>query len=251
MLRFFRTLRQRLLAENRTSRYLLYALGEIVLVVIGILIALQVNTWNEDRKNRQEGVALLKSLKSELAEDFSMMAYAIDRLERRKALADQLYQLLTHQPQSVALDSALIVEALMRSGYIHKFVPPFAAYNEIQNSGKLQLIPSDTIKKHLAHYKSRVEENLRIESPYETTLKDFEKKAVYFLAEIPGSEHRQLTERYSLINFSPAELSADQEFLSLLKQISYISAIELNLKEELLIPRLKALQDLIDKELAL
>ena len=47
MLRFFRTLRQRLLPENRISKYLLYAVGEILPVVIGILIALQVNTRNE------------------------------------------------------------------------------------------------------------------------------------------------------------------------------------------------------------
>ena len=46
MIRFFRVLRQRLLAENRVSRYLLYALGEIALVMVGILLALQVNNWN-------------------------------------------------------------------------------------------------------------------------------------------------------------------------------------------------------------
>ena len=51
MHRFFRTLRQRLLTENRFSKYLLYAIGEILLVVIGILIALQVDNWNEQRKS--------------------------------------------------------------------------------------------------------------------------------------------------------------------------------------------------------
>ena len=54
MLRFFRTLRQRLLAENRVNRYLLYAVGEILLVVIGILIALQIDNWNEDRKQQEQ-----------------------------------------------------------------------------------------------------------------------------------------------------------------------------------------------------
>ena len=54
MIRFFRNLRHRLLAENQVSRYLLYALGEIVLVVIGILIALQINTWNEDRQQQSQ-----------------------------------------------------------------------------------------------------------------------------------------------------------------------------------------------------
>ena len=53
MLRFFRQIRQRLLTENRVSKYLLYAIGEILLVVIGILIALQVNNWNEQSKDRE------------------------------------------------------------------------------------------------------------------------------------------------------------------------------------------------------
>ena len=52
MIKFFRKIRQRLLQENRVSKYLVYAVGEIVLVVIGILIALQINNWNENRKDR-------------------------------------------------------------------------------------------------------------------------------------------------------------------------------------------------------
>jgi NADH:ubiquinone oxidoreductase subunit 6 (subunit J) len=50
MIKFFREIRQQLLTENRFSKYLLYAIGEIVLVVIGILIALQINNWNEAKK---------------------------------------------------------------------------------------------------------------------------------------------------------------------------------------------------------
>ena len=50
MIKFFRKIRQRLLTENKFSKYLLYAFGEILLVVIGILIALQINNWNEEVK---------------------------------------------------------------------------------------------------------------------------------------------------------------------------------------------------------
>lgn len=54
MIKFFRQIRQRLLAQSKFSKYLLYAIGEIVLVVIGILIALQINNWNESRKLQEE-----------------------------------------------------------------------------------------------------------------------------------------------------------------------------------------------------
>jgi hypothetical protein len=137
----------------------------------------------------------------------------------------------------------------MRSGYIYKFVPSFAVYNEIQNSGKLNLIKPDSIKKQLAIYKSRVEENSRIEGPYDITLKDFEKKAVNYLSEIQLSKNKKLEQRYKLINFNLVEISKDKEFLALLKHISYITGIELSLKKDFLIPELKVLKDLIDMEL--
>ena len=52
MIKFFRKIRFNLLSENNTSKYFKYAFGEIILVVIGILIALQINNWNENRKNK-------------------------------------------------------------------------------------------------------------------------------------------------------------------------------------------------------
>lgn len=66
MIKFFRKIRQSLITENKFSKYLLYAVGEIVLVVIGILIALQVNDWNENRKENLIGDKLKLKLYQEL-----------------------------------------------------------------------------------------------------------------------------------------------------------------------------------------
>ena len=52
MIKFFRKIRQNLISEGKTGKYLKYAIGEIILVVIGILIALQINNWNEVRKDK-------------------------------------------------------------------------------------------------------------------------------------------------------------------------------------------------------
>jgi hypothetical protein len=65
MISFFRKIRQKLLSQNKVTRYLVYALGEIILVVIGILIALQVNNWNEGRKQRQVELKYFFNLKKE------------------------------------------------------------------------------------------------------------------------------------------------------------------------------------------
>ncbi|GAA4268157.1 DUF6090 family protein [Hyunsoonleella aestuarii] len=69
MIKFFRNIRKKLLAEGHTSKYLKYAIGEIVLVVIGILIALQINNWNEDRKDRELEKEFLVALKETLNRD--------------------------------------------------------------------------------------------------------------------------------------------------------------------------------------
>jgi len=71
MIKFFRRIRKRLLTENKFSKYLLYAIGEIVLVVIGILIALQFNNRNEQRKNLEVLTEAIKAMEDELAYNFN------------------------------------------------------------------------------------------------------------------------------------------------------------------------------------
>ena len=65
MIQFFRKIRQRLLNENKLTKYLLYAIGEIFLVVIGILLALQINNWNDLRKQKQKEKFILRDLHQE------------------------------------------------------------------------------------------------------------------------------------------------------------------------------------------
>ncbi len=71
MLRFFHQIRQRLLTNNKCSKYLLYAIGEILLVVIGILIALQIDNWNQEKKERQLELGILKEVRDNLSDDLS------------------------------------------------------------------------------------------------------------------------------------------------------------------------------------
>jgi len=66
MIKFFRKIRQNLLSEGKTGKYFKYAIGEILLVVIGILIALSINNWNDQRKQKLVETEQLESIKSEL-----------------------------------------------------------------------------------------------------------------------------------------------------------------------------------------
>jgi len=73
MIKFFRKIRQNMIRENKFSKYLLYAIGEIVLVVIGIIIALQVNNWNNERLDKHKAQLLMNRLITNLQNDQKLM----------------------------------------------------------------------------------------------------------------------------------------------------------------------------------
>jgi hypothetical protein len=82
MISFFRKIRQNILKQGKTTRYFKYALGEILLVVIGILIALQINNWNEARKQKKEDLIFLKNLKEELSLDITALVKHIGKYKQ-------------------------------------------------------------------------------------------------------------------------------------------------------------------------
>ena len=69
MIKFFWKIRLNLISEGKTVKYIKYAVGEIILVVIGILIALSINNWNEQRKQNNEEIYILNQLKVEFKAD--------------------------------------------------------------------------------------------------------------------------------------------------------------------------------------
>ncbi|MEK6152490.1 DUF6090 family protein [Flavobacteriaceae bacterium 3-367] len=90
MIKIFRKTRQKFLAENKFSKYLVYAIGEIILVVIGILIALQINNWNESRKDDLQLQEYEQSLIGELRTDLARLK-ALDSVNSKKKKAIKNY----------------------------------------------------------------------------------------------------------------------------------------------------------------
>jgi len=105
MIKLFRNIRQTLIMENKTSKYLKYAIGEIVLVVIGILIALQINNWNETRKARVREVEILKDFQKGLEFDILQIDSIFMQYNRAKiAINKVLHHLDEDLPYSDSLD---------------------------------------------------------------------------------------------------------------------------------------------------
>ncbi len=91
MIKLFRKIRQNLLLKNKTGKYLKYAFGEIVLVVIGILIALQINNWNENRKIKNAEIEILHNLKTEL--EFNLKELKDINNQHKSEFEDGMYLL--------------------------------------------------------------------------------------------------------------------------------------------------------------
>lgn len=155
MIRIFRNIRQQLAAENNVAKYLRYAIGEIFLVVIGILIALQINNWNENRKERLIEIKYLKNLKHDLQNDSTeLIQYKDTRLGVMDAAHELLkYARLQNFDDVYRLDSLYITVALWL-----QFIPNNNTFEELRSSGNLQLIKNDSIKNLLLDLNKKYEE---------------------------------------------------------------------------------------------
>jgi len=84
MIKFFQKIRKKLVIEDKTSKYFKYAIGEIILVVIGILIALSINTWNEKRKQKDTLLGIYQIIKEDITTDIVEINDFIDEFEKSR-----------------------------------------------------------------------------------------------------------------------------------------------------------------------
>lgn len=142
MIKFFRKIRQRLLSENKLSKYLIYAIGEIVLVVIGILIALQINNWNDGRKNEIKEYKLLTEMRGNLKTDSIDMAGNIARnasvLKSAEAIHNQL-------DNNIAWNDSMATHYSRLNSYISKIAIVKSSYENLKSIG-FDLIKNDSLR---------------------------------------------------------------------------------------------------------
>ena len=153
MIKLFRKIRKNLLAEGKTSKYFKYAIGEIVLVVIGILIALQINNWNESLKSKKEEVNYLINIKEDILSDslyfqkswFSKNEKKITGLKKAKN-----YYLNGIIPN----DTLTFINDVAYGGIfgIGKLTPNNRTYNELSSTGNISLISDQEIREQIVEY---------------------------------------------------------------------------------------------------
>ena len=146
MIKFFRKIRQNMIKENRVSKYILYAIGEIILVVIGILIALQINNNNEANKERTKELNYLKNIKTDLLLNITNINSFIETRESQIQSANIVLDYYEGKPLSDLNDFST---NLLNVYIWHKFYQINNTFLELTNSGNLATISNDSIKNDL------------------------------------------------------------------------------------------------------
>lgn len=139
MINFFKHIRKSYLMENKTGKYFKYAIGEIILVVIGILIALQINNWNENRKENIKTLSFLENIKNDLVQD----TIQINRtLKNVKYVIEDLKTLL----KSEGFTNTNLDSSILKLGIVYyKYSINKQTYDKLVNSGITELANSKTL----------------------------------------------------------------------------------------------------------
>jgi hypothetical protein len=148
MIKFFRHIRQRLLTENKFSKYSLYAIGEIVLVVIGILIAVQINTWNNQHQDALLEIKILKEIESNLKQDLDEIYEDINLMDTINLASENLRKYLKRN------DSPN--DSFSRSAGALRIIPHFDAnksgYGLLESKG-IGIVSNDSLRNAISvHY---------------------------------------------------------------------------------------------------
>jgi hypothetical protein len=156
MIKFFRKIRQSLIMQNKTSkpalpagRYFKYAIGEIILVVIGILIALSINNWNEHRLEQIQEREILKSLQYDLREDIT----EIDSQLVLKNLWIKNYtnclQILTNKKEATKSEFINDFKSILQVGGVTLNTTTF---NNLQTTGQIRLVRNSNLSDKIVSY---------------------------------------------------------------------------------------------------
>ena len=162
MIRFFSHIRQRRLLEGKVTRYLGYAIGEIVLIMVGILSALQVNDWKEEQKLNEQRLRLIEHLKIDFRANLERLDTALESVEE---LVDGLNRFLKISRSD---NSEVAVEEIQEmAGYAFSslnFRPALSAYQAALSTGSFGLLEDIQLKELFIDFEDRYAQFIQVET---------------------------------------------------------------------------------------
>ena len=261
MIKFFRKIRYNLMETGKTSNYFKYAIGEIILVVIGILIALQINNWNENRIRSNEELNILKALKTGLETDLEDLRFNVNSMQKSIRFADKVIKSMEEDqayhdsiPDEIGI-AMLPVKFLYSTSAFEtlRSVLNYSAYETLKSKG-IDLVSNPKLRDAIVEVYD-TSYNFFIETEKAITLDVAErglielfprhfKESYVFDLDKPGYEPRLMP-----LNFE--SLKKDQEFLYFFK--SYRNRMDLFMKfhyNSRIIPRVENLIAMLQNEIS-
>jgi hypothetical protein len=151
MIPFFRKIRKKLADDNKPLKYTRYAIGEIVLVVIGILIALSINNWNEKRISRNKEVKYFEGIKSDLLADIISLDNHLKTRANKIESARDIIEHIEGKPIDDYVELNNKIFDIVASSH---FKETNITFDELKSSGNLNIISNDFIKNTLLELQS-------------------------------------------------------------------------------------------------
>jgi len=150
MIKLFKNIRRNLLMENNTGKYLKYAIGEIILVVIGILIALSINNWNQNRINAAKQQDYLLGLKNDLEKQITSFNYLDDFADLIISTGESILIDYSRLGRLTEIDS--LNKKLSYLMYSDGYVEISTTFNELNSTGQLNLIKKRLLRTQIIKY---------------------------------------------------------------------------------------------------
>ena len=170
MIKFFRQIRQSLIMENKTGKYLKYAIGEIVLVVVGILIALQINNWNQERSEIKKETIALNNLILDLEEQADLLEVYIE--EEKEFYKSGIYISEHYGRNKAFIINDTLLSKLNLLGFRRTFNPINTTFNELVSTGSIGLIRDEILKRSIMQYFKELERISLVTSNNNTNIVD-------------------------------------------------------------------------------
>jgi hypothetical protein len=152
MIKFFRTIRKDLLGKNKTAKYLKYAIGEIILVVIGILIALQINTWNTNRVERNKEKEYLNNLIEDIKTQKTLVQSQIDHEINTKLQCEKALRHLNSTTINADSLNIYLTDITRKT-----FVINDPTFQDLKSSGNILLIKNNALRKKIISFYQNLE----------------------------------------------------------------------------------------------
>ncbi len=217
MIKFFRHIRKSLLTENKFSKYLLYAIGEIVLVVIGIVIALQLNNWNESRKEKVVEISILNELLNDYNSDLLSLNEDLE-LNKRAIKSNELIKkaLISNLKYNDSLDFHF-----GSIQYNTQFTINSGGYENLKSRG-FEIISNDSIRKMIINVQDEWYDYLLTIGDRNNVInfEQFSPKYQTYFTNFTNN-FRENTVSFTPLNYE--DLMGDTEFLRLISHQKFIN----------------------------